>query len=77
MKEGFATVYISIDEFIDFIKKMGNFKSSDSIVVGLPQWNNPEEIEIDVAFSESQASPDEWAGEDGAKVEAINKQWEK
>jgi hypothetical protein len=76
MKDGIGTIYISIEEFFEFIREKAGIDESTTIIIGRPRWLDPEEIEIDYAFSETTVPPDDWAGESGKRVKDINSQWD-
>lgn len=77
MKDGFATVYIPEDEFFDFIRKYADLKDDAMLVIGRPFQQNPDEIEVKIAFSETEVHPDDWCGEPGEKVKEVKSSWRK
>lgn len=76
MKDGIGTIYIPAEEFFEFIRKQADLPKITSTVIGRPKWINPEEIEIDYAFTDCEAiTPEDWGGTPGQKVQEIKDQW--
>lgn len=77
MKDGIGTIYISVEDFFEFIREKAGIPETTSTIIGRPRWINPEEIEIDYAFSESEdVTPEDWGGEHGERVKEISAQWD-
>jgi hypothetical protein len=76
MKDGFATVYVEWDDLRTLIVEKGFFQDDAMLVIGRPSMPSPEtgEIEFEVAFSETDVHPDEWASKK-EEVDKIHDSW--
>lgn len=74
MKDGVASVYISLEDFENFIKEKGNFKEDTLLVIGRPILSS-EDVIFNIAFSETGVHPKEWGGSGMEKVNKIKESW--
>jgi hypothetical protein len=78
MKDGLITIYIPADKFHSFIVNEGGLDETSITVIGRPRWDDPDFVEVDIAFSEMDVDPMDWSGEDlQNRVDDLRASWEK